>query len=153
MVWGVFTSYSLCVLSSGPFEDSFCLPLHLHIGMAPRPARMLLKSKWLRYLSSMIELIVCFLSWMVTSQSLREHLPTVDRLKIRTKLNFCFSDQECFLACVCSLGIQIHLQLSLGDNDQAVARTAFFYLTLAAVGMWSLLLAATSPPPNHASLI
>lgn len=90
---------------------------------------------------------------MVTSQSLGEHLPNFDRLKIRTKLNLCLSVQECFLACVCSLGIQPGLQLCLGDNNQAVARTAFFYLNLAGVGMWPSHLAARSPPPNHASLI
>lgn len=114
---------------------------------------MLLKSKRLRYLSSMVEFMLCFFSRMVTCQSFGEHLPTLDRLKIRTKLNFCLSDQECFLACVCSLGMQPGLQLSLGDSDQAVARTAFFYLNLAAVGMWPSLLAARSPPSNHAFLI
>ena len=143
----------MCALVRSFIDSLFCLPLHLHIGTAPRPVRMLLKSKRLRYLSSMVEFIVCFLLQMITSQSLREHLPTLDRLNIRTKLNFCLSDQECFLACVCSLGIQPGLQLSLGDNDQAVARTAFFYLNVAAVGTWTSLLAARSPPPNHASLI
>lgn len=77
----------MCALVRSFIDGSFCLPLHLYIGMAPRPGRMLLKSKWLRYLSSMVEFI-CFLSQMVVSQSLGEHLPTLDRLKISTNLNF-----------------------------------------------------------------
>ena len=78
----------MCALVRSFIDGSFCLPLHLYIGMAPRPGRTLLKSKWLRYLSSMVEFIICFLSQMVISQSLGEHLPTLDRLKISTNSNF-----------------------------------------------------------------
>lgn len=45
-------------------EVSFC-PLNLHIGMVPRLVRTSLKSKWLRYLSSVVEFIACFFSqWL-----------------------------------------------------------------------------------------
>jgi len=54
----------------------------------------------------MVKFVNCFPSQMVMSWFLGEYLPTLDGLKIRTKLNFCLSNQECFLACVCSLGIQ-----------------------------------------------